>query len=213
VKLYLSSYGLGNEPEALQRLVNSNNVAAVICNAQDSTSYEERAERVQRGLDEMMSLGFSPEELDLRDYFNDRGKLPSELAKYGLLWIRGGNSFVLRRAMKQSGFDKAIEPLVTSEAIVYAGYSAGTCVAAPTLHGLELVDDPHDIPKGYDKDIVWNGLHFISKSVAPHYRSDHPEAAAIEQTVEYFEKHHIDYLTLRDGEAMVVNGNELRIVG
>ena len=51
----------------------------------------------------------------------------------------GGNSFLLLRAMKQSGFDKLIVPLVENDILVYAGFSAGAVLATPTLHGIELV--------------------------------------------------------------------------
>lgn len=213
MKLYLSSYGIGYNPAALQSLVDANKKAAVICNAQDLAPKPERDERVSRGFEEMSNLGFIPEELDLRDYFNNHQALSDVLHNYGLVWIRGGNSFVLRRAMQQSEFDRVIGPLVESEVIVYAGFSAGSCVTAPNLHGIELVDDPHRVPKQYHKDIIWEGLGFIDKAVAPHYRSDHPESEAVEQTIKYFEKHHVDYIALHDGEAILVDNRGMRVVG
>lgn len=213
MKLYLSSYGIGYNPAALQSLVGQNKKAAVICNAQDLASKPERDERVTRGIDEMSNLGFTPEELDLRNFFDDQQKLSEILLTYGLVWIRGGNSFVLRRAMKQSSFDTAIKPLVECEAIVYAGFSAGSCVTAPNLNGIELVDDPYSVPARYEKDTIWVGLGLIDKAIAPHYRSDHPESAAVEQTVDYFEKHRIPYIALHDGEAILVDDQGMRIVG
>jgi dipeptidase E len=213
VKLYLSSYGLGNKPETLQHLVGSNKHVAVICNAQDLADDEKRAERVERAFDEMTSLGFTAEELDLRDYFQDNEKLKKDITKFGLVWIRGGNVFVLRRAAKQSGFDRIIEPLVVNEEIVYAGFSAGSCLATPSLHGIELVDDKDAVPEGYDKAVVWSGLNFVGRSIAPHYRSDHYESEAIEKTVEYFEEHNINFWALRDGEAIVVQGDKLQVIG
>jgi dipeptidase E len=213
MKLYLSSYGIGYNPAALKSLVGANKQAAVICNAQDLLSKAERDERVARGYDEMNSLGFTPTELDLRDYFDDPQSLAEELRKYGLVWIRGGNSFVLRRAMQQSRFDDVIKPLVKHEEIVYAGFSAGSCVATTDLHGIELVDEPDSVPAHYDKKTIWDGLGFIDKAIAPHYRSNHPESAMVEQSVEYFEKHHIDYIAIHDGEAILVDGQGLRVVG
>lgn len=213
MKLYLSSYGIGNDPVALQSLVGPNKKAAVICNAQDLATRAARDERVTKGFDEMKRLGFTPTELDLRDYFDSPQTIADELQKYGLIWIRGGNCFVLRRAMKQSGFDVAIKPLVEQGKIVYAGFSAGSCVAAPNLHGIELVDDPDSVPPNFNKEILWEGLGFIDKAVAPHYQSDHPESEAIEQTVAYFKKHNMDYIALHDGEAILVDDQGLRVVG
>jgi dipeptidase E len=115
--------------------------------------------------------------------------------------------------MKQSGFDVAIKPLVEHEKIVYAGFSAGSCVAAANLHGIELVDDPDSVPVNYDKETIWEGLGFIDKAIAPHYRSDHPESEMVERSIEYFESQHIDYIAIHDGEAIIVDSQGLRVVG
>jgi dipeptidase E len=213
MKLYLSSYGLGNKPEYLQQLVGSNKHAAIICNAQDLADDEKRADRVTRAFNEMTSLGFSAEELDLRDYFDDNQKLTKDLSKFGVLWLRGGNVFVLRRAAEQSGFARAIEDLVLHDKIVYAGFSAGSCLAGTSLHGLEIVDDKNTVPAGYNNKVIWNGLNFVGSVLVPHYRSDHYESEAIEKTVAYLETQKIEYQTLQDGQAIVVDGSKKSIVG
>ena len=41
---------------------------------------------------------------------------------------------------------------------------------------------------------------------------NHPESAAIEQVVQYFIDHHILFKALRDGEAIVVNGDQEKVV-
>lgn len=206
MKLYLSSYGLGNHPEKLKELVGKNKLAAVIVNAQDLADGEKRRERLRLGIEEMTSLGFRSEELDLRDFFSKPDELAVHLQKYGLLWIRGGNAFVLQRAMKQSSFDISVQELVRSESLVYAGYSAGSCAATTTLHGVELVDDSITVPDGYNPEIVWEGLGLVTYSIAPHYRSDHPESEDIEKTVQYFKSNEMPYSTLHDGQAIVING-------
>ena len=211
MKLYLSSYGLGNRPEKLKELVGKNKLAAIIVNAQDLADEEKRLERLRLGIEEMTSLGFQSEELDLRDFFTKPDELASHLHKYGLLWIRGGNAFVLQRAMQQSSFDVSVQELVRSESLVLAGSSAGSCAATTTLHGVELVDDSVSVPDGYTSDIVWEGLNFVHYSIAPHYRSDHPESEAIENTVHYFKSHGMPYKTLHDGQAIVINGKNEEI--
>jgi hypothetical protein len=45
------------------------------------------------------------EELDLRDYFGAGGPVASELRRYDIGWLRGGNVFVLRYAPARSGAD------------------------------------------------------------------------------------------------------------
>lgn len=203
MKLYLSSDRLGNAPEKLVELVSNNKNVAVIANAMDFVENLEREESVKREIEDLRNLGLFPEEIDLRDYFGKQKELSKKLNDYGAVWVRGGNTFVLNRAMIQSGFDKLIRERNNDQTFVYAGYSAGVCVLTPTLHGLELVDYPNIVPEGYSPEIIWEGLGIVDFSLAPHYRSDHPESERIEKVVEYFIKHKMPFKTLHDGEVIV----------
>ena len=108
--------------------------------------------------------------------------------------------------MRASGFEDAITEMVKNNEIVYGGFSAGACVVTPTLHGVELCDDPSVVPEGYDSEVIWEGLGLVPYSIAPHYRSPgHPETELIEGVVEYFKEHEMEYRALRDGEAITVN--------
>ncbi len=203
MKLYLSSFHLGNQPDQLACLVGPNKHAAVILNAQDHQNPIKRNQDLQREVNDLTSLGLVPEEIDLRQYFGRHTNLETRLSNFGLIWVRGGNVFVLRRAMQASGFDQILLSLAKKDTIVYGGFSAGVCVLAPSLHGLELVDDPAIVPSGYPEAICWDGLGLIEYGIAPHYRSNHPESLAVEQEVAYFEHHQIPYRTLRDGEVIL----------
>ena len=68
------------------------------------------------------------------------------LSVFDGLWVRGGNVFVLRSAMAVSAADTAVVDLLAENSLVYAGYSAGPCVLARSLAGLESVDDA-DAPR------------------------------------------------------------------
>src|SRR5690606_34889158 len=83
--LFLSSYRLGDQPEKLTQLLSGNHRAAIIANARDQLSGEERAQRVQQEHDDLRSLGFSTEEVDLRDFFDRPQDLPAVLSRFGLL--------------------------------------------------------------------------------------------------------------------------------
>jgi dipeptidase E len=210
MRLYLSSFRVGNQPRRLVELVRGGNCAAIIVNACDFLDDEERRTRVQQEVAALQGLGFSATELDLRHYFARRDRereLGAQLATHGLVWVRGGNSFVLRRAMSASGFDGAIRDLLGRDAIVYGGYSAAIAVLTPSLHGVELVDDPHSVPAGYDPAIVWEGLGLLPYSVAPHYKAEHPESAAMDAVVQYYIDSRVPFRVLRDGEVIVVNGD------
>ncbi len=205
MKLFLSSFRLGNDPHKLSSLFSINKKIAVIVNAVDHATAEERNERVVYEMNALQSIGLEPTELDLRKYFLDNHGLINQLSHFGGVWLRGGNSFVLRKAMAYSGFDAYLQNMKTDPDFVYAGYSAGVCVCGPTLHGVELCDDPQALPENYQPEIIWEGLGFIPYAIAPHYRSNHPETEKIEQVVNYYQQNNIPYVPLADGEFIVTS--------
>src|SRR6202020_120476 len=141
MRLYLSSYRLGDHPEHLIALTGgSQGRAAVIANAMDDMPLDVRRASVERELADLAGLGFTPAELDLRDYFDDEQGLRGELDGVSLAWLRGGNTFMLRYALHRSGGDDVFPDLIRRDTLVYGGYSAGCCVLSPSLRGLELVD-------------------------------------------------------------------------
>lgn len=205
MKLYLSSYHIGNNPQDLVKLVGSNKKAAIISNALDPyTDLARRKESTQKEIDDLKSLGFEPEDVDLRNYFGKPQDLAKKMSEFGLIWVRGGNTFILRRAFKESGFDEWLIAQKANKELVYAGYSAGVCVLSPTLKGLELVDDPNIVSEGYKPDIIWDGLGLIDFAFAPHYMSNHPESEAVTKEVEYYTKNKIEFKALHDGEVIIL---------
>lgn len=212
MRLYLSSFRMGNRPQELRALVPSGRRAAVIANAADLKGTCDREESVRLEVDNLARLGFETEELDLRQYFGESRALGRAISRLDLIWVRGGNVFVLRRALKMSGFDYILRGLLEEDALAYGGYSASIGILTPLLRGLELVDDPDQVPNGYAEDVIWDGLGLLPYAVAPHYKSDHPESADVDKLVQYFIDNHMLFKALRDGEAIVVNGNEERVV-
>ena len=95
--------------------------------------------------------------------------------------------------------------------MVYGGYSAGSCVAAPDLKGIHLVDDPGTIPDGYLEDVVPQTLRLVPWRIVPHWPSDHPESADAEKAADYLRQSGMDFKVLRDGEALVVANGEVHI--
>jgi len=213
MRLYLSSYKLGNFSDKLVKLVGDNQRVAVIANSRD---WSKDLARAAKGLEEQIqglnSLGFSAEELDLRKYFGKKEALKNYLSQFGLVWVLGGNTFVLKRAYEQSGFDLVIKEMLAQNKIVYGGYSAGVVILSPSMKGLEIVDDPNVVSEGYAPEFNWDGLGLIDYSIAVHYRSDHPESAMVEKEVEYLENNNIPYKTLSDGEVIIVDGDREEVL-
>ncbi len=205
MKFYLSSFRLGDTPQKFADLFGENKKVAVIANAADTKSDAERKISVQNEIDWLREIGLEPEEFDLRNYFTNNSKLFSDFKKFDGVWVRGGNSFVLGRAFYQSSFDSVLDEYnINKKEFVYGGYSAGVCVLASDLIGIERVDDPNIVPKGYMKKVIWEGIGIIDFHFAPHFRSNHPETQLVEETVNLWKAQGINFKALRDGEVIII---------
>ena len=201
MRLYLSSFRMGDQPERLLELLGSGRRAAVIANAIDDADAQTRKEGVERELEALGALGLEPRELDLRQHF---GSTP-DLRGDDLVWLRGGNVFLLRYALAASGADAALVELLRDDALVYAGYSAGPCCLGPSLRGFELVDDPDAVGAAYGAEPIWDGLRVLDYAIVPHVDSPaHPETDRCNALAEHFRAEGVPHRTLRDGEAIVV---------
>lgn len=204
MRLYLSSYRLGNNPEILSSMIRGNKRAAIILNARDYFSEEDReAGRIEQTA-ELKTIGITASEIDLRKFFGKQNELQNELEEFDAVWVPGGNSFLLRYSMRESGFDKIIKKLLQEDKIVYAGYSAGIVVLCETLRGIEIVDDIKYVKEIYGAEPIWNGIGVLPYSIAPHYKSNHPESELIDEVIEYFITQNISYKTLKDGDTIII---------
>jgi dipeptidase E len=214
MRLYLSSFRIGDHPEHLVALVGKDpRRGVVIANAMDDAPPEVRGSAVELELAALADLGVGAAELDLRGYFGHQRRLRQDLSGTALAWLRGGNTFMLRYALHRSGGDAVFRDLLAADALVYAGYSAGACVLSPSLRGLELVDDADAVTRAYGSPPLWDGLALLDEAFVPHFRSPgHPETAAIERVVTRYRAEGIAYRALHDGQALLVNGPETTIV-
>jgi dipeptidase E len=211
VRLYLSSFKLGKRPDRLVALIGSGKAVAVIMNALDNFPAD-RAKWFAGQVDALAGLGLAATELDLRHYLDRPDALASALERVGAVWINGGNAFLLRSAMRRSGFDEAIHTLLAADSIVYAGFSAAVCCAGPTLRGVELLDDPGAVGETYGTEIVWDGLTLIDRNIIVHHKSAHRDSPGADRQVQYCRDHDIACTPISDGEAFVVDGETTEIV-
>jgi dipeptidase E len=210
--MYLSSFDVGARPEHLVRLVGGEMRAAIIVNALDHRE-PARVQWLESQATKLRTLGFTVQELDLRQFFGLADRIGETLEQFDAVWVNGGNAFILRRAMKQSGFDVAIADLLERDRIVYSGFSAAAVIASSTLRALDRVSDPEEVPPGYDPTVVWDGLGILPFSLVVHFQSDHPESASVGEEVKFYERHQMPYQTLRDGEAFLMDSTGYKIVG
>lgn len=114
-------------------------------------------------------------------------------------------------ALHRTGYD-VLPGLLGRDALAYGGYSAGACVLAPSLRGLETVDDPGAVSRAYGAEPVWEGLGVLDYASVPHCKSpDHPESAACDAVAQHYQANGVPHVTLRDGQALVINSGHATI--
>ena len=219
IRLYLSSQGLGDDPQQLRPLSSDANSARIVLNALDPYQYA-RTGALQAMRDGLGALGYDCEELDLRDYFHAAAdtkeqtqlkntQLTALLARSNLIWATGGNTFVLAKAMTQARFGTALllanheRTAANLAALTYGGDSAGAVVTGIDLQGIDLMDDPEMNPAGYAPATKALTLGLIDNRIVPHFRSDNPESARAEEAVAFLEQRNLKHKTLPDGQVWV----------
>jgi dipeptidase E len=212
MRLILSSWYLrpGQRPPQL-RPVGGSGRAGIVLNALDQFG-DSRDRDLAREMYTLERLGYAVQELDLREFFEDRFRLRVRLRDFDLVWALGGNSFVLARAMTQSGFVDAVRHRLDDESFAYGGYSAGACVAGPDLQGIDLVDDASMVPPGYSAAVEPRCLDLIPFRIVPHWRSEHPESELVESAAVHLDAEGLSHRCLRDGQALVVDGDTVTLV-
>ena len=183
---------------------------SVITNAKDYKPDDERQESVSGVMAFLSELGFACTELDLRSYFGGDNDWPAYFSGYDGVWLAGGNTFVLRRALDASGLVQPLTELVRSGTLSYGGESAGAIMATPSLTGVQYGDDPDVLPSGYDAPTPWQGLGLVDEHLVPHFSSSWDGAS--EMTVA-LEAAGVSYQTLTDDQVFIVDGERRERLG
>lgn len=209
MQLYMSSYRLGKDISTLEKWKKEHgNDIIVIPNAVDVfPDGDRKISGIDDKCNDLREIGFNTTILDLRNYFGKQKELFKYLIDKNAFYVIGGNVFTLRQAMKLSGFDDYLLSKIDDDNILYSGFSAGICVLANNLKGLDLVDridfDPYDYG-----NIIMEGVGVIDYLPVPHYQSNHPESEAMNEVVKYLETNNLSYKTLRDGEVIIENSSK-----
>jgi dipeptidase E len=209
MRLFLSSYRAGRYESQLVRLLGEGARLAVITNAKDDKADEERLESVRDVLMFLEGLGFIATELDLRTYFKVSPSWPAYFGDYEAVWLAGGNTFVLRRALDAAGLTAPLTELVRQGRLGYGGESAGAIMATPSLTGVQYGDDPDILPVGYTAPTPWAGLGIIDTHLVPHFSSNWDGAAEMVVALEAEGK---PYRTMTDEQAFIIDGERQELL-
>ena len=212
MKLYLSSYKLGNKTEFLKKWIEENdNSIVLITSARDAKEQNDiEKQKIKDNIKMLENIGFKVTKISLKKYFNKKTELKEILKQYHAFCVIGGNVFVLRQAMKLSGLDEYIKEISNEEEYLYIGYSAGSCVLSPTLKCLDLVDEP--INPYNDEPVIYDGINLINYVFVPHYKSNHKESERIDKAIIELNKNKIKYKTFSDGDVILEDTKKEKIL-
>jgi len=207
MKYYLSSYKLGNETEKLKEFIKkTNGKIGYIPNALDFTGADpvDAKQHCEKDMKDLGQYGAEVEMLDLKEYFEKKDELKTKLSELGGLYISGGNTFVLRQAMKLSGLDRIIIENSLPNNFLYIAYSAGACLLSPDLRQYSITDNAKDFPYEQINEQIWEGLNILDFIFQPHYHSDHPETQSTDKEIQYCIENKILFKAYKDGEVLII---------
>jgi dipeptidase E len=150
---------------------------------------------------QLKAHGFLCQSLDLVGW--SKLALAEHLAGFDVLYVQGGNTFHLLDQMRRSGADRIIRKLVAGHDTVYCGVSAGSIVAGPEI-GIAGWSPDWDRNEVGLTDLT--GLHLVPFILSPHYVPENAALIAARLPLPY------PVLTLRDGQAWVVDGDDQRLI-
>lgn len=200
--LYLSSQKFGIDTTFLKEwIIEHGNKILLIFNALDAKGQEKIDNNVNDDISLLEQIGFEVKVLDLKEYFENQEELKQICQKYNSFCVMGGNVFVLRQAMKYSGFDTILEEKENDENCLYIGYSSGCCVLSKDIAIYKDVDEPIIF---YNKgQIIYEGSGLIDYIFVPHYKSNYHKVHLIDELVDLCQKNRIEYKALTDGEVSI----------
>ena len=149
----------------------------------------------------MDELNFAYTEIDIAGMKED--DLREKLNGYDIVYVEGGNTFYLLRAVLDSGFDKIIKELL-SQGVVYIGSSAGSYIACPSIVMSTFSE------RGYDRCGLtdYKAMNLVSFVMKAHYTSD-----MMERLKKDFSDTGFPLRILTDNQALLVQDAKVQLLG
>ncbi len=132
------------------------------------------------------------------------------VSKARVLYVGGGNSFRLLKALQQQDLLTVVRQRVEAGELRYVGSSAGTNMACPSLRTTN--DMPITQPHSFE------AFGLLPFQINPHYldpdpNSTHQGETRAERIAEFLEENDVPVLGMREGSWLQRNGPALRLEG
>ncbi|MBB1032524.1 type 1 glutamine amidotransferase-like domain-containing protein [Dietzia sp. SLG310A2-38A2] len=162
MNLLLLSLGVGAVPDFIAEHVARPAPAVRIGYLNDAASPYAGAEFVAAERAQLSDLGYVLTDITAAD-FDDTGAFADVLDRVDVLYVAGGNTFVLLAALRRHGADAILVERVRA-GLPYIGSSAGSVITGPSIEPVSLMDDPSAAPELSDH----GGLRLVETVVIPH---------------------------------------------
>jgi dipeptidase E len=156
------------------------------------------SEYMEKHYKQMDAMPFEYEEIDIEG--KDQDELRKLFSDKDVVYMHGGNTFYLMRAIKDSGFQEVIEELI-GNGVLYAGTSAGAYVACPSLEMCLWKDTTKYFPF-QDQDL--EGMGLVPFIVSVHYEKEHKET-----TDDGVAKTDLKTYVLTDDQALIIEDGQI----
>lgn len=164
--------------------------------SRDKTYIENHKEQLAR-------KGYGFEEIDIE------GKNEDELRRLldgkNVIFVEGGNTFYLLKAVRESGFDKVIKELIV-KGVIYIGSSAGSYIICPTIE-MATWRKPGEEKDNFGVNDL-TAMNLVPFLVKAHYQ---PEMKDFLKEKIYQSQYQTK--VLMDGQAILVEGDNYKLVG
>lgn len=142
------------------------------------------------------------EEIDLDG--KDEQTLRELLKNFESVFVEGGNTFYLMKAIKGSGFDQVIKELLP-KGLIYSGGSAGSYVACPSI---EMATWRHQNKYDHYGVTDFTGMNLVPFLMSVHYKPEYKEL--LQEKIKQ-SKYPVKILT--DDQVILVEGDNYQLVG
>lgn len=132
---------------------------------------------------------------ELRELFKDKNAV----------FVGGGNTFYLLKAVRESGFDKVAKELV-EKGVAYIGSSAGSYIACPTIE-MATWKKP-----GEEKD-NFGVTDLTAMNLVPFLVKAHYEPEQAELLKDKISQSKYEIKIIKDGQAILVEDDNYKLVG
>ena len=206
MKLLLTSAGLSNATitKALENLLGKSAKGVKLAFIPTAANVEEGDKSwMIKDLNNLTNAGYEVDIVDISAVSKDTW-LP-RLQQAEILFLGGGNTFHLMYWVKKSGLQDELPALLTSR--VYAGISAGSCIAGPTIYNSvqNLFGEKNELE-------LKDGLGLVNIQIIPHLNSPYFEKIREENIQEASKDLKEPVYALDDNSALVVVDQQIEVV-